>query len=110
MSGVDSENTIEKLREYFEQFELPNMIFTDNRFQFTFADLKLLCKVDGIIHETSASYRHATNDIVENFVGSFKSELLKALTDSNDKFVKTVTFINRFSNEIRLSKCVPKTS
>lgn len=84
MSKVDSLNTIQKLRDCFARFGLPNTIISDNGTQFVSEEFKTFCKNNGIVHLTSAPYHPSTNGAAENSVKSFKYALNKMLSDKSN--------------------------
>lgn len=65
---MDSIITIAILRNNFAQFELPNLILSDNGTQFTSIEFGQFCSINGIKHAVSAPYHTATNGAAENAV------------------------------------------
>ena len=70
--------TIEKLRDAFSRFGLPEMIVSNNRTCFTSEEFKQFLKANGIRHERSAPYHPATNGLEERAVQTLKEGLKKA--------------------------------
>ncbi|XP_051165706.1 uncharacterized protein K02A2.6-like [Leptopilina boulardi] len=79
MKHTDSEATIEVLREIFARFGIPNVMISDNGRQLVSEEFEKFCKLNGILHKTSAPYHPVTNGLAENAVGSFKLGISKAL-------------------------------
>lgn len=83
MFKVDSANTIDKLRDCFARYGLPNTIVSDNGTQFTSNEFKNFCSNNGILHVTTAPYHPSTNGAAENSVKTFKCALNKLLSDKS---------------------------
>ena len=81
MTSTDTGRTLEKLREVFSRFGLPETLISDNGTQFQSAEFAEFCKNNGIRHRTSAPYHPATNGQAENMVGTFKNCLKRILED-----------------------------
>lgn len=81
MSKMDSSHTIDKLRDCFARYGLPNTIVSDNGTQFNAQEFKTFCKNNGISHVTTAPYHPSTNGAAENSVKSFKYALNKMLSE-----------------------------
>lgn len=95
MSETDSTNTIEKLRQCFTRFGLPQIIFSDNGRQFTSDEFAKFCELNGILHRTSAPYHPSTNGQAENAIGTFKRSVTKTLNEC-DSSIKMTATINRY--------------
>ena len=61
MPSVTSEKTISTLRNLFIRNGLPQILVSDNRGQFTFAEFKKLMSDNGINHKFSAPCHPSTN-------------------------------------------------
>lgn len=96
MGKMDSFNTIEKLRETFARFGIPELIVTDNGSQFTSSEFQEFCVKNGIKHTTSPPYHPATNGSAENAVKSFKANVYKALKDTKSSNASLNTIVNRY--------------
>nr|XP_022908875.1 uncharacterized protein K02A2.6-like [Onthophagus taurus] len=96
MNKIDSENTIEKLRDCLSRFGLLNKIISDNGTQFLSEEFQKFCRHNDIKHITSAPYHPATNGAAENAVKSFKIGLKKALYDERNRNVSLLTIITRY--------------
>jgi len=96
MSKMNSVHLIEKLREIFGRFGLPNKIISDNGPQFRASAFIEFCKQNGIVFYTSPSFHPVTNGAAENAVKSFKIGIQKALKDKKNKDVTVSTLINRY--------------
>ena len=70
--------TLEKLRDAFSRFGLPNMIVSDNGTCFTSEEFKQFFKKNGIRHARSAPYHPASNRLAEQAVQTAKEGLRKA--------------------------------
>ncbi|KAF2897997.1 hypothetical protein ILUMI_08178 [Ignelater luminosus] len=62
MERMDTETTLDKMRDCFSQFGLPNMIFSDNGTQFVSREFAYFCEMNGILHRTSSPCHPANND------------------------------------------------
>lgn len=93
VASADSQITIEKFRECFARFGLPNTVVTDNGTQFVSAEFSKFLSTNGIKHLTSPPFHPVTNGFAENAVKSAKLWLKKALLDSVNKDVSLVTTI-----------------
>ncbi|XP_008190241.1 uncharacterized protein K02A2.6-like [Acyrthosiphon pisum] len=96
MSKMNSGYLIDKLRETFGRFGLPNKIISDNGPQFRSSEFIEFCKQNGIVFYTSPPFHPATNGAAENAVKSFKRGINKALKDKINKGVTVSTLINRY--------------
>lgn len=57
MSKMNSVYLIDKLRDFFERFELPNKIISDNGPQCRSSEFFEFCERNGIIFYTSLPYK-----------------------------------------------------
>ncbi|XP_022165223.1 uncharacterized protein K02A2.6-like, partial [Myzus persicae] len=98
MKVSNSGSVIEKLREIFARFGLPNKIVSDNGPQFRSEEFIQFCKNNMIRFVTSSSppYHPATNGSAENAVKSLKNSILKAVKDKTNKNVSLNTLIQRY--------------
>lgn len=96
MKKIDTQNTLEKLKECIARFGLPNSIFTDNGPQFTSDEFKNFCAHNRIRVNTSSPYHPATNGAAENAVKTFKRSFKKAMADSRSAKESVETIINKF--------------
>lgn len=78
LQNITTSATIEKLRETFGRFGVPDVIVTDNGTSFTSHDFEVYCKSIGIRHIRTAPFHPQSNGQAERFVDSFKRALLKA--------------------------------
>jgi transposase InsO family protein len=81
MKTMNNGSVIEKLREIFARFGLPNKIVSDNGPQFRSEEFIQFCKNNMIRFVTSPSYHPATNGSAENAVKSLKNGILKEVKD-----------------------------
>lgn len=84
---TDTENTLNKLREVFSRFGLPNTIVSNNGTPFTSSEFSFFCQYNGIKHLTSPLYHPANNKADKNSVSSLKIGFKKIL--SNNKNIST---------------------
>ncbi|CAI6350433.1 unnamed protein product [Macrosiphum euphorbiae] len=96
MKILNSGSVIEKLREIFARFGLPNKIVSDNGPQFRSEEFIQFCKNNMIRFVTSPPYHPATNGSAENAVKSLKNGILKAVKDKINKNVSLNTLIQRY--------------
>lgn len=83
--------TVNKLREVFARFGLPETIVSDNGTQFTSSIFFKCVRLNKIKHVTSAPGHPATNGAAENAVKSFKNGLKSALADGESSDVDILT-------------------
>lgn len=85
----------------FARLGIPKMIFSDNGTQFTSEEFKQFCKINGIMHRTSAPYHPATNGLAENAVASFKRNFSKELNDKKNSSISINTILQRYLFNVR---------
>lgn len=96
MQKLDSAATIEKLRDCFARFGLPNTIVSDNGRQFVSFEFENFCKLNRIVHVMSPPYHPSTNGAAENGVKSFKNALSKFLCDTKTSFQGFSTLVSKY--------------
>lgn len=96
MNHIDSKSTIEKLRENFARYGIPKVLFSDNGRQFVSNEFEMFCKINGILHKTSAPYHPATNGLAENSVGNFKRGISTALYNNPMTPTQLRTAVSRY--------------
>lgn len=86
MNSTTTSAVLEKLRDCFSRFGLPNKIISDNGPQFESQLFKEFITQNGIVHITSAPYNPSTNGAAENSVNIVKKFLMKEkdVNDLND--------------------------
>ena len=72
MSSITSEATIEKLRDLFTRYGIPQQLVSDNGSQFTSQEFTKFMKGNGIKHTLVAPYHPRSNGQAERFVQTFK--------------------------------------
>ncbi|XP_011858075.1 PREDICTED: uncharacterized protein K02A2.6-like [Vollenhovia emeryi] len=73
-----SKKVIEKLRDCFVRFGIPEQIISDNGRQFVSAEFKRFCRNNGIRHTTSSACHPRTNGEAERFVQTLKKAVSKS--------------------------------
>ena len=96
MAYTSALNTVEKLRQCFACFGLPDVIVSDNGPQFISSEYKTFCKRNGINCLFSPPYKPQCNGAAENAVKSFKSSLKKMLEDPLNRNSNLETLISRY--------------
>lgn len=95
MLKMDTDHTLQKLRDCFARFGLPNTIISDNGPQLVSDKFEQFCKINGIKHRTSAPFHPATNGAAENAVKTFK-EALKKFAKLTDNSTEIHDYISRY--------------
>lgn len=85
MKNINTETTIEKCRDIFTTFGLPQVLVSDNGRTFISNEFQFFLKQNGIFHKCTAPYNPATNWLAERFIQTFKQGLRKLGTDENVK-------------------------
>lgn len=75
LPDTTSHTIIEKLREIFSYFGIPEVIVSDNGAQFTSREFETFMKLNGIRHVRSAPFHPRTNGAAERFVQTFKMNM-----------------------------------
>ena len=75
MHSITSEATIEKLREMFARYGIPQQLVSDNGPQFTLQEFSNFANTNGIKHTLVAPYHPRSNGQAERFVQTFKQFL-----------------------------------
>ncbi|XP_011869174.1 PREDICTED: uncharacterized protein K02A2.6-like [Vollenhovia emeryi] len=84
VNNMSVQSTIEKCREIFTTFGLPQTLVSDNGRTFVSTEFKKFLENNGIYHKCTAPYHPATNGLAERFVQTFKQALRKSnVTSSN---------------------------
>lgn len=95
MQGITASETIEKLRDCFARFGIPDLIVSDNATQFSSSDFQEFCSRNGIRHMTSPPYKPQSNGAAENSVKTFKTAMTKALRDPENSSTPIETLVSR---------------
>ncbi|XP_049519319.1 uncharacterized protein K02A2.6-like [Dermacentor silvarum] len=85
MTATTSEKTVEKLRDVFAAYGLPEEIVTDNGPQFTSQHFGTFLSRNGIRHSKSPPYHPASNGSAERCVQTVKKDLFKQILDEERK-------------------------
>lgn len=95
MSTVTSESTIQKLREMFARYGVPQQIVNDNGPQFTSRVFSECMKKNGVKHTLVAPYHPRSNGQAERFVQTFKqyfkAERCKSINQRLPRFIFSYT-------------------
>ncbi|XP_003241242.1 uncharacterized protein K02A2.6-like [Acyrthosiphon pisum] len=94
VSKADTHNTIEKLKETFSRYGLPDTIVTDNGTPFTSGEFSEFCELNSIKHLTSPPWHPSSNGAAENAVKSFKIGFGKILMNKSE--YSTDSAINKY--------------
>jgi len=78
MNSATTAATIEKLRDTFARYGLPDVLVSDNATCFTSDEFQQFLKANGIRHAKSAPYHPTTNGLAERAVQTVKQSLKKA--------------------------------
>ena len=70
--------TIQRLRQLFAQFRIPESIVSDNGPQFAAAEFQEFCRLNGIRHIRVAPYQPSSNGLAERAVQVFKQGFRKS--------------------------------
>lgn len=73
--NITASTTIQKCREIFAMFGIPNVFVSDLGTQFTSTEFQNFLKINGIQHKHGAPYHPATNGQAERYVRTFKNKL-----------------------------------
>lgn len=96
MASMEAGATVNKFRNYFARFGLPELIVTDNGKQFVAKEFKDFCTRNGIRCMTTAVYKPQSNGAAENAVKSFKTGITKACDDPANSNTPLDTVIERY--------------
>ena len=77
MNTATSFTTIQRLRQLFAQFGIPDSIVSDNGPQFASAEFDNFCRLNGIVHTKVAPYHPSSNGLAERAVKIFKTGVKK---------------------------------
>lgn len=82
ITNITAKNTIEKCRQMFAAFGLPQTLVTDNGKTFISSEFQQFLDVNGIKHKLTAPYNPATNGQAERFVQTLKQALGRMKCDT----------------------------
>lgn len=74
-ADTTSKKVIEKLRDCFVRFGIPEQLVSDNGRQFVSVEFRRFCRNNGIRHTTSSAYHSRTNGEAERFVQTLKKAI-----------------------------------
>lgn len=75
MTDITATSTIEKCKQIFATFGLPQVIVTDNGRTFISHDFQQFLKLNSVRHKLTSPYNPATNGQAERFVQTLKQSL-----------------------------------
>ena len=78
MATVTALTTIQRLRQLFAQFGIPESIVLDNGLQFAAAEYEEFCRLNGIRHIRVAPYQPSSNGLAERAVQVLKQGFRKS--------------------------------
>lgn len=78
MATATALTTIQRLRQLFAQFGIPESIVSDNGPQFAAAEFQEFCRLNGIRHIRVAPYQPSSNGLAERAVQVFKQGFRKS--------------------------------
>lgn len=81
--GTSTHALIQKLKEMFSRFGVPNVIVSDNDVKISSAEFHTFCRVNGIEHVTSPIYHPASNGQAENSVKTCKKMIKCMFLEGN---------------------------
>lgn len=81
--NMTTETTIQKCREIFSQFGIPNIFVSDHGTQFNSGEFQNFLKINNIVHKQGAPYHPATNGQAERYVQTIKYKLKASKCTSN---------------------------
>ena len=84
LSSLTSKTIIEKLKQHFSRFGIPQTIYSDSGTQYTSLEFKEFTQKWGIEHHTSSPHYHQANSIAELAVKRAKTLLTKCHDESSD--------------------------
>jgi len=93
MNNITATCTIEKCREIFARFGIPQMLVTDNGRTFISQEFQEFIKANGINHKRTAPYHPATNGLAERFVQTLKQALRKTNLTKNNVEIHVQKFL-----------------
>lgn len=99
---ITSHFVVEKLRELFCRYGIPDMLVSDNGRQFTSKEFEQFTTANGINHVFTPPGHPATNGQAESFVKMIKKSILACLKDEKPDAFDTI--INRFLFDYRNTK------
>lgn len=96
MASMDAGATVNKFRNYFARFGLPELIVTDNGKQFVAKEFTDFCTRNGIHCMTTAAFEPHSNGGAENAVKSFKKGVTKTSDDPANRNTPLDAVIERY--------------
>ncbi|KAK4468997.1 hypothetical protein MN116_000139 [Schistosoma mekongi] len=78
MGSTSTKATLNKLRQIFSCFGIPEVLVSDNGPQFLSSEFQKFCVLNSIKHIRTPPYHPRSNGQVERFVDTFKRALIKA--------------------------------
>ena len=97
LSVASAQTTIQKLRQLFSRFGIPESIVSDNGPQFVAAEFEEFCRSNGIQHTKVAPYHPSSNGLAERAVQVFKQGFKKQTSGSLEDKLSRLLFQYRIT-------------
>lgn len=103
---VDTDTSLEKIKETFSRFGFPDTIVYDNGTPFTSHEFSKFCESNGIKHLTIPPFHPASNGVAENAVKTFKSGFKKIILNNKNmsKHSAIQKYLFSYRNSIHSTK------
>lgn len=100
VSNLSTQVLINKLKDIFSHFGLPNTIVSDNAKTFVSTEFGKFCSENGIAHIFSPPYTPQSNGLAENAVKTSKRFLINALLDvpAKDVGIRLQEYLSYYRN------------
>ena len=97
VTTASSATTIERLRQVFAQFRLPETVVLDNAAYFTSQEFESYLELNAICHTKSSTYHPSSNGLVEQAVQSLKNGLKKVKEGTLEARIAKILFQYRIT-------------
>ena len=77
MATATALTTIQRLRQLFAQFGIPESIVSDNGLQFAAAEFQEFCRLNGICYIRVAPYQPSSNGLAEELYQSSNKDIAR---------------------------------
>lgn len=92
LGDMKSTTVINKLRENFARYGIPQILLTDNGRQFVSEEFKDFVRSWDFKHQTSSPYYAQSNGLAERNVGTMKNLMNKCAQDKTDEYAALLNF------------------